>query len=274
MRGNARSQKIARALHVGARAAGYTSVLRPDDLYRKQRESIVAFYGYQKNLPTIFAETVAAGNRMVFADLGYWCRRHGGRWAGYHKITVGSRHPDAYFMDFNRDRTRLDSFGIVPERWRKGGRHIIVAGMSAKAAESLGMQPEQWERQAVRELRKATDRPIIYRPKPSWNGWSAIPGASLDTAGRPIGEALRGCHAVVTHHSNAAVDALIAGIPAFCESGAAMPLALRDLSRIEKPERPAGREQWLANLAWCQWSVAEMESGAMWRALRTDGLIP
>jgi len=83
-----------------------------------------------------------------------------------------------------------------------------------------------------------------------------------------------GCHAVVTHHSNIAIDALVNGVPAFCWSGAATCMSLQDLAQIEKPLRPPAREQWLANIAWCQWTVGEMASGAMWRQLKLDGMVP
>jgi len=82
------------------------------------------------------------------------------------------------------------------------------------------------------------------------------------------------CHAIVTHHSNVAIDGLFAGVPGFCFDGAAKCMTLQDLSQIEKPIRPPGRLQWLANVAWCQWDINEIRSGAMWRFLGSEGLIP
>ena len=73
-----------------------------------------------------------------------------------------------------------------------------------------------------------------------------------------------GCWALVTHHSNAAVDALAAGIPVFCEDGAASLLSMPRLADIENPPLPEGRAQFFADLAYCQWSVPEMASGACW----------
>ena len=63
------------------------------------------------------------------------------------------------------------------------------------------------------ELRKASElqqrfpgRSIIVRQK---------------RAQVPIDQALRGASLVVCHHSNCAVDAIIAGVPFECEDGAA-----------------------------------------------------
>ena len=273
LRGNGRSQRIASALVAGARMAGYKAVLRDDGSYRSPAEPIVAFYGFQKNLPRIMAENIEAGRKVVFVDLGFWWRRHGGRFAGYHKISVNGRHPGKYLMRRNRSNSRIRHLGVEAKPWREEGRHIILAGMSAKSAESYGFQAEEWERRAVVELRKYTDRPIIYRPKPSWLEAKPIPGTTMQK-GVPLERALSGCHAVVTHHSNVAVDALVAGVPAFCMDGVAVSMSGQQLSRIEEPLFPEGREQWLANIAWSQWNVAEMITGAMWRHLKGEGLIP
>ena len=51
-------------------------------------------------------------------------------------------------------------------------------------------------------------------------------------------------------------------------------MALNDLSRIESPWMPEGRQQWFHNLAWCQWNVTELSNGQMWRFLMAEGMIP
>ena len=273
LRGNGRSQRIADALATGARRAGYKAILRDDGAYTAPAEQIVAFYGYQKNLPRIMAENVAADRKVVFADLGYWGRRHGGRFKGFHKISVGGRHPGRYLMARERSSARLRRCGIVAQPWRAKGDHIILAGMSAKSAESYGFRPEEWERKAVIELRRHTDRSIIYRPKPSWRDAQPIATTTLDKH-TPLERALAGCHAVVTHHSNVAVDALVAGVPTFCFDGVAARMSSQRLEQIEKPLFVKRRAEWLVNLAWSQWNVDEMASGLMWRHLREEGLIP
>jgi len=220
---------------------------------------------------------IAAGKTVVFVDLGYWGRRLGGRYNGYHKVTINSRNPDEYLMKRNRDANRIALLGIKAMPWRTDGDFIIVAGMSDKSANSYGMKPEEWERWAVAELRKHTKRKIIYRPKPSWIAAKPIAGSEFKVAQKSSDatpQTFVGCHAVVTHHSNIAIDALVNGVPAFCWSGAATCMSLQDLAQIEKPLRPPAREQWLANIAWCQWTVGEMASGAMWRQLKLDGMVP
>lgn len=136
------------------------------------------------------------------------------------------------------------------------------------------MKAEEWERNAVAALRKVTDRKIVYRPKPSWTGAKPIEGTSFSPRSESLNDVLRDCHAVVTHHSNTAVDALVAGVPVFCLEGVASPLALDDLASIENPVTPDGREQWAADVAWTQFSVKEMQCGLAWRHLKDEGVVP
>jgi hypothetical protein len=50
-------------------------------------------------------------------------------------------------------------------------------------------------------------------------------------------------------------------------SSAAAPIGRTDLAEIEQPIYP-DRAPWLAHLAYNQFSLEEMESGAAWRMLR------
>jgi hypothetical protein len=68
--------------------------------------------------------------------------------------------------------------------------------------------------------------------------------------------------------SNAAVDAVLAGVPVFCTSPcAAYRMGHADLSKIETPHFPPDREQWAWSLAANQWTLREMASGQCWREL-------
>ena len=274
LRGNGRSQRIGERMAAGIRRAGDKVTIRTDGEYRGPREAVAVFYGFEKNTPTIMEEMKAAGRKAVYLDLGYWGRREGGRFAGYHKIAINDRHPTNYFQNTAHSDDRVARFNLQVRPWQSGGGHILVAGMSDRAAASLGMQPEEWERWAIAEARKHTDRQIIYRPKPSWRTAKPILGVGFSHQKEPLENALAGCHAVVTHHSNVAVDAMVAGIPAFCWAGVAQPMTSQDLSQIEAPAYPDDREQWLADVAYCQWNGAEMENGKPWRHLKGEGLVP
>jgi hypothetical protein len=146
--------------------------------------------------------------------------------------------------------------------------------MSDKGALAEGYQPEEWERWAIAEIKKYSKRTIVYRPKPSWKGAKPITGTITSGREREVEQDLRNAWAVVTHHSNVAVDALVAGVPAFCWGGVALEMSLQTLARIEDPHFPDGRLQWMADIAYTQWSIAEMRTGLPWVHLKKEGLIP
>lgn len=265
---------IGDAMFKGAQLLGLDATLLRSNTYRGQPEHDVAvFYGLSDGLRRIF-DVYRRNRRAVYIDLGYWGRRKRTRYDGYHKVAVNSRHPTAYFQHKLHDHSRFGKFGIPVQPWRRRGRHILLAGMSAKAAAAEGFTPEQFEREAVRQIREFTDRPIVYRPKPNWLMAKMIPGARLQRGSDiPLAEALRNCHAVVTHHSNVGVDALLAGIPCITLDGVASVMGSRKFADIEDPPMPDGRDQWAADIAWTQWTVEEMRQGRAFRYLLDEGLI-
>lgn len=268
--GHKRSGLCCHAMYAGIRAMGHRARLLPETAYQGPEHDVAVFYGYTATLRRVMADYRASGRKAVYIDLGYW-GREGQR--GYHKVVVNARHPTEYFQNRKHDDSRLGRFGLSPKRWREG-RHILLAGMGDKAAGAEGFRVEAFERDAIAALRHVTDRPIIYRPKPSWLMAQPIDGTIYSPKSHDLNAIMAGAHAVVTHHSNVAVEGLIAGVPAFCWKGVATPLALQDLARIEVPLYPDGREQWAADVAWTQWSIDEMDRGLAWRYLKDEGLVP
>ena len=122
---------------------------------------------------------------------------------------------------------------------------------------------------AIETLAKASRREIVYRPKPSWKQARAIDGASYAKEGQ-IESILDGAHALVTHHSNTAIDAIAAGVPVHCETGVGSILSTVSLDDVENPRVPSDAERLslLQDVAYLQWSIAEMRSGVCWDYLR------
>jgi hypothetical protein len=259
-----------------ARAGEHVELVFEDQYDGRAHGDAAVFYGLEGRLPQVFRDYQAKG-RAVYVDLGYWGRREGGRWTGYHKVAVNARHPTAYYRTPRHHAGRLARFNVAikPLEVRARDAPILLCGMGDKAARAEGYAPEAWERWAINEIRRHTNRPILYRPKPSWKQARPLEGCAYSPKTREIEVELRHCWAVVTHHSNAAVEAALAGVPVFCWYGVGADMGLRDLSRIESPHRPTydERAQWAADIAYTQWSVAEMKAGAPWLHLRAEGIL-
>jgi len=269
-----RSSFCAEAMAQGIRAVGDQVQERVMMQYHGPDTDVAVFYGFNRELLDGYR---TAGKKAIYIDLGYWARE--GQ-LGHHKLGINSRHPTDYYQRRAHAPDRWARLRQTIAPWRTSSpphAPILVCGMSGKGAAAEGFHPEEWERRTVAELRKHTQRRIVYRPKPNWAGSKPIEGADYqrgDNQGRDVPAVLREVHAVVTHHSNVAVDALIAGVPVFVMDGIARTLGLSDLSKIEKPIRPDGREQWAYDAAYTQWTVHEMATGAPWRHLKEEGLVP
>jgi len=125
--------------------------------------------------------------------------------------------------------------------------------------------------EALKRVGKYTNRPLIYRPKPSWKEAVSLSGARFSRPPELLAHLLPDAWALVTFGSNAAVEALTAGVPVIVTGdGIARPLARTQEENIDDLFIPsdAVRRQWLADMAYCQFNVQEMESGLAWKILR------
>jgi len=115
---------------------------------------------------------------------------------------------------------------------------------------------EKWEKDTVEAIRQVTDRPIVIRPKSS-------------ALQNPFNSALRDAFIVVTHNSNAAVEAVIAGVPV-CVSpvSAAYPMST-PIAELERPRKP-DRTAWAYSLAYSQFTIPEMKNGTAIRIIRNQ----
>lgn len=270
--GHTRSMRCGAAMREGIKRLGDLPFTLIETEHRGAEHDVAVFYGYTRSLQKVMEDYRAAGRPVVYIDLGYWGRVKND---GHHKVVVNGRHPTDYFQKRKHDDKRAKALGIEVQPWRKQGDHILLAGMGAKASViAEHMVFESFERAAIAQLRQHTARPIFYRPKPSCRESGEIDGTVFSPPTQPLTDVLRNCHAVVTHHSNVAVEALVAGVPAFCMHGVAAPLSMQDYSQIERPLFPEGREQWVNDVAYTQWTWSEMAAGLPWRHLKDEGLLP
>lgn len=272
-KGHKRSELIAEAVEAGLKHIGEKVVVRNCEDYDGIEGDYSVHYGLSGNLHRIFNDYRESSTAIYF-DLGYWQRRIKTRFDGYHKISVNSRHPTEYFQRFRHPYDRFQQLGVEIKPWKKNPNgKILVAGISQKAAIAEGIPPFDWETRAINKLKAHTKREIVYRPKPNCLRSRPITGSVFDKK-MPLQIALIHAHAAVTRHSNVAVDAILAGVPAFCDYGVAVPMSRQDLTKIESPYFPEDREQWAADIAYCQWTPGEISLGLPFKLLKDEGVIP
>lgn len=189
----------------------------------------------------------AEGRNWIYGDHAYFRRFR------FYRVT---RNAYQHRGDGETSGVRLRNLGVEIEPWKKG-RGVLVCPPDRAYAERHGFDASRWTRDVIDSIARHTDRPITIR---------AREGAERNPV--TLRAALDGCHAMVTHHSNAAVEALCMGYPVFVTGEcAARSMAETDLSKIETPRYPDDRNRWAAVLADNQWTMNEMRQGLAWRKL-------
>lgn len=258
-----REQDLGAAFVAGARQHGWDAEVRPlcamPDL---SGASAVAMVGVKSK--RLFDRAREAGAVPIMLDKGYIrSRRPDSRVWEYWRVSVGSHHPTrTTLMRRKMPTDRLDRLGVEVRPWRTRGFSVVVAGSSAKYHSFYEIEePNGYYRDLVEHLRELTNRPLIYRPKPSYREAKRVKGAQFSLGDENISQALEGAWALVTHGSNACFEAALLGIPSIVlGDGIAAPISSTRLEAIEEPQL-GKRTQWLANLAYHQWSEDEMRSG-------------
>lgn len=253
--GSKRALHVAKAMRDGLRRQGVAVEVYTG--FDRVRADVAVAYGWVHE--PVFSTYKLAGAHFVYWDLGYF-RRDGHE--GHHRIAV-----DDWDVIHNMAQMCPDDrwLALRVERGapNAGAGDVILAGMSDKAAGTHGFRPGEWERRTEKHVRElAPEVRVVVRPKPS----------RRDRGVAPIAEALKSARALVTHHSNAALDALVAGVPCFAAKGAGKLLSPRVLTHqfLTAPEMPdpVAVDRLLADVAYAQWTPAEMRSGAAWEHVR------
>lgn len=266
-----REQLLADAFLMGARRHGHTTEVRAlaEDVDVTGFD-LACFVGVKSRL--LQRRIGRTGAHFVMIDKGYSRHKSKGNRVGweYWRVAIDAHHPTDRLADQHSPDDRMKALGWTVKPWREPGeaKPIIIAGSSAKYHDFYGLKdPTIWVKEVIRDLRAITERPLIYRPKPSWREARPVLKAAFSRLPETLDSLLDGAHAMVTHGSNACFEAVMAGVPCIVlGEGVAKPLSAMDLADIENPRlaSDAERLQWAANLACWQWTEGEMASGAAW----------
>jgi hypothetical protein len=261
-----REQQLARNFLAGAKLGGW-KVEQRDLSANPDVSGAEAFAMVGVKSKALFEKVKAAGAVPIMLDKGYVrIRIRGSRVWEYWRISVGAHHPtETTLMARKHSSDRWEALGLEAQPWRRRGGHVLIAGSSAKYHSFYGLEePNDYYRDLVLAIQARTSRPIIYRPKPSFKDARPIEGTEFSSGDETIRDALWGAWALVTHGSNACFEAALMGVPSIIlGDGIAKPISSQNLDVIESPIC-GKREQWLANLAYHQFTEEEMRGGQAW----------
>jgi len=231
----------------------------------------VFMYGALRGLLPTLRQAQREGRTWFYGDNGYFSP--GKTEANYFRITRNALQVDGSEPVPAGGADRWGRLGLTIKPWRTAGAHIVVCPPGRLFGATFGFSADDWLDQTLATLRQHTDRELRVRAKVSWNDAKGADilsqkGFVKTSVPTPLSTDLAGAWALVTHCSNAAVEALLGGVPVFAtEPCGASAMGLSDLAQIEAPRMDVDREHWTAVLASNQWRLSEMRDGTCWRML-------
>lgn len=218
------------------------------------RDGPAFFYGIGKGNLEIWQE-VKHSREFYYCDNSYFdCSRQ-----EYFRITKNQLQHSGKDVS---DGKRFKQLGLEIKPWSASARgHVVICPQSDAFMHDVVGYKGNWCEKILSHLSPITSRELRIR---AWNRDKTALAATL-------GEDLHGAFGLVTWSSAAAITALLAGIPAFCESMdcAANPMVGDLLSLMPRcPER----DVWAGVLADNQWTLEEFRDGTAWRGLARSEL--
>lgn len=227
----------------------------------KLRPGPVALWGEHRFWPTLKI-AIEEGRTWYYGDHSYFGRHK------FFRVTRNALQSHGHFFDggaiYESNMARLAEtrktvpINVLPSQFEEHG-FVLVCPPSDALAERSGFTAKKWTDIITKRLQAITKRQIIIRQKPKVNHTPA-----------PLLEALKGAWALVTYTSNAAIEATLAGYPAYCTGpNPCNVFGNTDVANIRRPHLAdvRSREAWAAMLCANQWTLEEIAAGAAWKAI-------
>jgi hypothetical protein len=227
----------------------------------------VLWHGRMSKNQTVWEQNRMLDKPVIVLEVGGINR--GTTW----KVGLNGINRTAYFGDKDNDRVRADSLGLVCKPWRSNGDYVLICGQHDKSLQWQGMpRMSNWFLNTYDEIRKYTDRPIIFRPHPRCRLEHIERGLKHVTRQEPkqiantyddFDMGFNNVHCTISYSSNPGIHSIIAGVPSFVSTHSlAYPVAndIDFLHDIENPVMP-DRIQWLNDYAHTEYTVDEISQG-------------
>lgn len=264
-----------RAFSDGAKLLGH------DVLWRRQKDhfcahaDIAVLYGLKQVNLSLLASCQAHGVPTVVIEWGHLLRS-----SGYHQVNIDRL---CWLPPVECPPDRFEALGLERATERKeGGEYILVCGQTPGDAQHNMGWPEivEWQNKLLNRIKDITDRPIRYRPHPntliSTQSGSFVNPETSNVLSNPLKVALKedleGAHCMVTFNSTCGQEALLMGVPVFCDPMAIYSgVANTDLSKLDNPEWH-DTEDYFNRLAYSQWTLDELAEGGALNFLTGNNL--
>ena len=260
------SKPIFDAFREGCRALGFSTVDNSNDSDVDVIWSVL-FNGRMAANKAIWERNIQTSKPTIVLEVGGIKR--GTTW----KVGLNGINRDAFFGDIGNSSDRSNLLNLEVKPWRTDGEYILIAGQHDKSLQWQGMpRMSNWVIETISEIRKHTDRPIIFRPHPRCplahiekefkNVYRQEPRHVTNTYD-DFDMGFDNVWATISYSSNPGIHSCINGVPAFVSTHSLAYDVANDidfLHHIEQPLMP-DRTQWLNDYAHTEYTIEEIAAG-------------
>jgi hypothetical protein len=260
------SKPIFDAFRLGCHSLGFTCVDNSDDADVDVIWSVL-FSGRMAANKAIWERNTSNAKPTIVLEVGGIKR--GTTW----KVGLNGINRDAYFGPTNNNDDRHRLLGLSLKPWRTHGEFILICGQHDKSLQWQDMPSmSNWFMQTYREIRKHTDRPIVFRPHPRcrlphielglkhvYRQEPTQIGGSYDDFDMGFDDV----HCTISYSSNPGIHSILNGVPAFVGTSSLAYDVGNDIDFLHDVEAPLmpNRQQWLNDYAHTEWTVQEISQG-------------
>jgi hypothetical protein len=166
-------------------------------------------------------------------------------------------------------KNRSNILGIELKPWKNNGSNILICGQRLSSHQWIHNSEREWLTTVVNNIRKYSDRKIIFRPHPREklvDNYSDL-GIIIDIPTRIIGtyddfnfeSSMNDAWIVVNSCSNTGILSVINGIPVVTDEHSIAYDMSTVLDNIENPCYP-DRERWLEQLCHTEFTIDEISN--------------
>ena len=215
------------------------------DIHRST--DMLVFWGLKGPSKIMKDAAAAKGLKCAVVELPYF------RGNGKRSVSILQ---DGYYLRHNNNGDFLGSAAMpsdrldvkVKSRKDKTDGFILVCGQVPGDAQTCEIDIRVWEEKIIDRLVKSGEE-VVYRPHPN-----------VKKSDQSLEDQLDNCKAMVAYNSTATVECIIKGVPFWSpERSQYSPMACTMGEWKAKPKKD--REQFLANLAYCDYSKDEFFEG-------------
>jgi hypothetical protein len=175
----------------------------------------------------------------------------------WHRIVRNHLHFGNTLKDLPVDR--LGNFTTFPAQWRSGGEKILIIEPGPFSAGIFGVNVAEWKKIVEEEVRKYSDKPIIFREKFNKKIRTSLYKHLCD----------EDYYCVININSNAATESIWAGIPVITlDKHITNSVSRNQISDINNLSRP-NLANWLCMLSYSQFTYDEIVSGSALEIINT-----